>query len=298
MLELLTPESQQGNSYERISPTAKVIAQLRVSTDIPFAEDFAKESGSREVFNEFFGDIGELVIKFTPLIEARYKATDRILNERGINQVLEIASGLSPRGMAMTENPEVIYVATDLPKILKQGQSIVTNILSRTNSSRHNLHYKVVNALDKENLSAATVFFKPSDSIAVISEGLFTYLNRKEKSVVATNILELLRKSGGVWITSDTTTNMLMEKLLRISKKLGETATHVTEIIEHDIKKGTFTDEADVRKFFCETGFIVEEYHHSNLIDELSSIKTVNIDQEFVMEMLHGRKTLILTPQK
>lgn len=32
-------------SYERISPTAKLVAHLRTSIDIPFAKEVAEESG-------------------------------------------------------------------------------------------------------------------------------------------------------------------------------------------------------------------------------------------------------------
>ena len=229
-------------------------------------------------------------------MEARYKATNQILNKSNIHQILEIASGLSPRGLALTENPEITYVATDLPEIVEQGKSIVNNILAQTNSSRPNLHYQAVNALDSKDLLAATTFFKLDNSIAVISEGLFTYLNKEEKSTVAANILKILKKNGGVWITSDVTTTQFIKKIIQTSEELKEIAARVFKNIGLNIENSVLDEEIDIQEFFREAGFTIEEYYHSGLIDKLSSMKMLNIDRKTVAEMLNGRKTLILAP--
>lgn len=293
----LESKIEQESSYEKISPTAKLVAQLRIFTDIPFAKKLAEESGSEETFKELVGNMSESIIRFAPLIEARYKATDRILKQRGIHQVLEIASGLSPRGLAMTKNPDIIYVATDLPQILEQERSITEKIIARTNIDRPNLHFQTANALDQKSLSTATNFFRSGDPIAVVNEGLLMYLNREEKSIVAANILELLKKSGGVWITPDVSTKKFMERIFQLEENLREIVLKISGATECDIENNVFADEDDIRQFFNGAGFTIEEYRHSDTIESLSSMKSLDINREAVLKILQGRKTLILSPQ-
>ena len=63
--------------------------------------------------------------------EARYKTTDQIIARYHITQVLELATGLSPRGLAMTEDLNVVHVATDLPEILEQEKAIAESTLTK-----------------------------------------------------------------------------------------------------------------------------------------------------------------------
>ena len=41
-----------------------------------------------------------------------------------MTQVLEIAAGLSPRGLEMTRNPDAVYVESDLAEILGVEETI------------------------------------------------------------------------------------------------------------------------------------------------------------------------------
>ncbi|HLC53996.1 MAG TPA: class I SAM-dependent methyltransferase [Candidatus Nanoarchaeia archaeon] len=288
---------KQKSSYEKISPTAKLVAWLRTFTNIPFAKELAEESRSEETFKELVDDMGGLIISFTPFFEARYKATDEILKQHNIKQVLEIASGLSPRCLAMTESPNVIYVATDLPQILEQERAIIEKITAGANIYRPNIHFQTVDALDRESLLAAANYFRPSEPIAIVTEGLLNYLNREEKGIVARNILELTKRNSGVWITPDVTTKQTMERILEANGNLRKVASHIYGITERNMENNAFADEYDMQQFFNESGFAIEEYQHSNTIESLSSIKLLGINRENALRMLQGRKTLILTPQ-
>lgn len=131
----------QEEVYEKISPMAKLVAHVRTLTDIPFAKDIASASGAEKDFQTIAGTSAESMSQFAFLWEARYKATDRIIAQYGVRQVLEIAAGLSPRGLAMTESPDVVYVATDLPQILEEEEAIAQSILAKLHIRRPNLHF-------------------------------------------------------------------------------------------------------------------------------------------------------------
>jgi len=53
-------------SYEKISPTAKLVAYLRAFTDIPYAKEIARESGAEKAFHELSGESAESMIRFVP----------------------------------------------------------------------------------------------------------------------------------------------------------------------------------------------------------------------------------------
>jgi O-methyltransferase involved in polyketide biosynthesis len=198
-------------SYEKISPTAKLVAYLRTFTDIPYTKEIAVASGAEKTFQGLAGESAESMVRFAPIWEARYKVTDRILGEHGITQVLEVAAGLSPRGLAMTMNPDVVYVVTDLPQVLKLEKTIAETILAKSNSHCPNLHFQAANALDMKSLSTAASAFKRGKPIAIIVEGLLTYLNRREREIIAGNIHELLEKYGGLWVASDVNTKQQLQ---------------------------------------------------------------------------------------
>jgi O-methyltransferase involved in polyketide biosynthesis len=285
-------------SYEKISPTAKFVAYLRTFTDIPFTKEIAAESGAETTFQELAGESAESIIQFSPLWEARYKATDRILAQCGITQILEIAAGLSPRGLARTENSDVIYVATDLPQILEEEQAIDETILAKLNSRRPNLHFQVANALDRESLSKTTTFFKSDQPIGIITEGLLPYLDSCEKETTANNIRELLRKYDGIWIT-DVSTQQSRKKFSQADEYSRQRIRNISRITERDITGNNFIDENDAKQFFNKAGFTIQEYQHSNVFEDLYSVKFLNLDREEtlkIVKILREGKTLILTP--
>jgi O-methyltransferase involved in polyketide biosynthesis len=285
---------QAGN--EKISPTARYVAHIRSFTDIPYAKEIAEESQAERDFQTLAGASAESVIQLTPVWEARYKATDQIIAQRNIIHVLEIATGLSPRGLAMTENPDVVYVATDLPQILTQIKTLTEAILAKLHTQRPNLYFRVANALDRDELFSATSSFQPGSPIAIITEGLLPYLTRAEKDTLAAYVHDLLKQYGGIWVTPDVGTKQMRERLAQgdmnyVQQRIG----NISGATGVDFENNLFVDEDELRQFFIKAGFTIEEYPHTSVIDELSSIAILNLNREKVFEVLRTPKTLVLT---
>src|SRR5262249_17471721 len=133
------------------------------------------------------------------------KSVAALIRQSGIHQVLELASGLSLRGLAMTQqDADLVYVETDLPGLTEQKLNLNSELCNVHGFSRpRNHHFAVANALDLEQLKAAASVFDPQHPIAVVNEGLLQYLHRDELTQVTQNVSELLRTFGGVWITPD-----------------------------------------------------------------------------------------------
>ena len=65
-----------------------------------------------------------------------------------------------------------------------------------------------------ESLSKATTAFKFDKPLAIITEGLISYLSRGEIGVLADNIHEILEKFGGLWIAQEVHTKDTGKKYL------------------------------------------------------------------------------------
>ena len=275
------------------------MAYLRTFTDIPFTKEIAAKSGAEKTFHELADESAKSMIRLAPMWEARYKVTNRILTERGITQVLELAAGLSPRGLAMTGNPDVVYVATDLPQILEEEKEIAEAILVKLNSERPNLYFQPANCFSMDSLSTAAVAFKHDRPLAIITEGLFPYLTRGERKALAGNIHELLEKYPGLWITTDVHTKQFLQKVPQFDENAKKRLTRISSSTETALESNIFDDENDLKQFFEKAGFKMEEYSYLNVFQDLSSVKILNLTQEEILKIQQGfriLRTLILTP--
>jgi O-methyltransferase involved in polyketide biosynthesis len=286
-------------AYEKISPTAKFVAHLRTFSDIPFAREMAAESGAKQAFESLAQESQEPLVRFSAYWEARYKLTDRILAERGLTQVLEVAAGLSPRGLVMTENPHVVYVCTDLPRILEEEQSIVEAILSRRKERRPNLHFQIADALESGSLSKAAAAFDPGRKIAIITEGLFPYFGRQERRALAKNVHDALAEHDGEWIATDVHTRQYYDAAILLDKTGRKRRERMAASTESDLERNLFEDASDVRSFFETAGFQTEEYPYTDIVPHLSSLKNLNLSPEAAqsaLELIALAKTIVLTP--
>src|SRR5581483_4874172 len=65
---------------------------------------------------------------YASLFEARFRAVSRLVEEKQATQVLELAAGLSPRGMELAQRG-VVYVEADLAESTTLKREVVTAIL-------------------------------------------------------------------------------------------------------------------------------------------------------------------------
>ena len=96
-------------NHEIISPTAKYAAHLRAMTGIPYAQEIASACNTEEVFRNIAGEHASEITWMVPLVEARFKSVNSLINHYKVPKILELASGLSSRGLIMSEHPEVSF---------------------------------------------------------------------------------------------------------------------------------------------------------------------------------------------
>lgn len=189
-----------------ISPTAKLTADLRRHSDIPFANLIAELTDAASFARGMPGGRipCDVVRWMAPLIEARYKCLSYAIEQAQVSQVLEFASGFVFRGDAMATRHSLLYVETDLPHI-HQNRLAIRAILERTEgaATSDRCLFAEVDMLSRDDVDRAAALLRPDEPVAIVHEGIFPYLSADEKHIAASNIARLLRRFGGVWLTPD-----------------------------------------------------------------------------------------------
>ncbi len=238
-----------GYDFSRVSSTALIPAFERgVFTTIPYAKEtleFLRARGAKLTDGPW---PEQEMRRHAPLFEARFRAVTRAVEEKGAKQMLELAAGLSPRGMALAQRG-LVCVEADLEESTAQKRELVTAILGAV---PENLHLCVASAVQREQLLACCAPFSAGQPVAVAMEGLLRYLTFEEKAQVASNVLEILRPFGGWWITSDVHLRSLFERQSQEQRE-RETAT-----LGRSLESHYFRDTDHAREFFESCGFQVE----------------------------------------
>ena len=264
-------------AHQRISPTAKLVAYWRQFTDIPFAEDVANLFDVVHIYTDLLKGPEDRYFKheiMAPILEVRYKSIQNALEKRNMKQVLEFASGISLRGLAMTRDPALIYVETDLPGLNEEKLKLINIIKNRHNiGHRPNLFFYPVNILNFDEIEPSLQNLDRKRPLAIVHEGLFQYLTRQEKTVAAKNIHKILEIFGGIWITPDLDTEKSLHARLFEPKQLEQFVAAIKQHTGRNFHENTFKDDEDVYGFFNELGF--ETAHAPQFGDDivLSSLK-------------------------
>jgi O-methyltransferase involved in polyketide biosynthesis len=253
-------DAVEAYDFERISFTAlgPVIGRGEFS-DIPFAKEILDYIKATVIDGlQTLGDPSALpsaeFLKGTrdhaAFFEARFKAVSRILVERQATQIVELASGFSPRALDPAFHGTQ-YVEVDLPKMILRKREIVTALLG---SIPAHLQFCTASVLDRDELSRGLAHLGKAP-VAVIAEGLLRYLTFEEKIVLAENVRHILSTHGGVWITPD----IHLRRWAPERKPEDGIDWNFQEQLGRDLNPNYFDSFAQARSFFEGCGFRVEE---------------------------------------
>lgn len=294
--ENLENQNESLTGFEKVIPTAWMVAYRRTFSDIPYSQEiFNKLEDIRKRMDQ--EDIADDLKKpeMAPQFEARHKLIDKMILATGHTQVLELASGFSSRGLSMAQDNGFEYTEIDLPEVIREKQQIIQEITTEEGRGiPANLHFAAGSVLDFENLEKATQYFDKAKPLAIINEGLLRYLNFQEKAKVAKNIHALLEKFGGVWITSDISLRKIFSNENKIMKDHVE---KISELTGKDIVANRFETEEEAREFFESLGFAIESHSFSEVIDDLTSPKNLGLSQEHVRDTLEAAVVFVMKPR-
>ena len=171
-------------STERISPTAYATGYMwyRLGMSHPA---LATAEGKRLDFAFgllMYGIKRVNGTSFDALMITRHKGIDarlaRAIDEGRIGQVIEIAAGLSPRGINFSKRygNKIMYIETDLPAMAATKRKLLAdaNLLS---DHHQVLELDALSEKGPNSLAALVKTLDPTVGTAIITEGLMSYLD-------------------------------------------------------------------------------------------------------------------------
>jgi O-methyltransferase involved in polyketide biosynthesis len=289
------------SEYSKISPTAKITAYWKSLSDIPYAKEISDTINAEKGAKEVLGDNLSVMEHFSSVImEVRYKAINAGLQKKQVNNIMELACGLSPRGLELVANNKK-YIGTDLPDMLAETSSAVNTIAARIGIKPGLLHFEAVNVLDKEQLEKAAVHFN-GERFAICNEGLLMYFNMEEKAAMAKNVHSVLHQNGGCWITIDIAFSELRKKLFAAAspeakEKLKGRIGTISNQTGRDLATNDFKDETEATAFYEALGFHIEKYPFYDGSYEISTLHLIPQEmRETVVNALSNTMAWILEP--
>ncbi len=234
--------------FSTISPSAKSLLLVKSQTNLPFARQAAEL-----LWGAAYVEAAHQKADATPgaaqrrgHFEIRARSVDDALRELGATRVLELAAGLSFRGLTMASRGDVFYLDTDLPEIATLKADLVARL--HPGPLLGKLSVRALDALDAEAFRAA-VSDIPQGPLAIVHEGLLMYLNDAEKARLAASVRAALLERGGAWVTADVYVRSDVQPFRdERTKKFLE---------EHRVEDNKFSDFAAAEAYFNANGFTI-----------------------------------------
>lgn len=275
----------ESYDFRRVSVTALIPAFGRGEySDIPWANEMVVFLRGRGLTPEG-GPWSETAARsYAAFFEARFKCVNNILEERGATQVLELAAGLSPRGMDFAQRSGIVYVEADLAESSEFKREVVREVCGGVPA---NLHLCAASVIDSAEFRECCAVFS-EDAVGVATEGLLRYLTFDEKRILCANVRELLEDHGGFWVTTDIHLRQWARGHRRVASRQRE-----TEQLGRDLDPNYFDDVDHARTFFEECGFKVESRPLLEGIRE--RVASLAMAPEDLLAELNDRRTFVMT---
>lgn len=272
---------------EHISPTAFVPAYGRTFSDIPFSVEIYEAIRDRALMGET-AHHEVSARKTAPRWEARYKIINKLIDKTGVSDVIEVAAGLSPRGLEYSKQHKANFVEFDLPHLVQMKSDIIDVV---TGGGVSSIKQVAGNVLNREDLEKAKAALDSKGPIVITNEGLMRYFNFDEKKIMAENIQRTLKDHGGFWITTDVS---LLSFHYGTMKDLEKTISTISRV---DLSKNYFNSINHAISFFEEVGFGVSVHSFLEVVGEITSAKRLGIDDREVDKQLSISVAFSMTPK-
>ena len=267
-----------NRDFSSISPSAKWLLLWKGYTNIPFAREVAE---LLEYPNKYIPDFKKRDYTFwasTIGLENRYRSIDQLLNDLVIKNILELSSGYSFRSLEYTQQKGVHYIDTDLPDVIATKKEFMNSLKKDKLNTNGKLELLPLNALDKNNILEIIGHF-PQGEVAIVNEGLLTYLVKQEKEKLCSIIHDILMERGGYWITADI---HLKNKEAKLGLTFNDEIKKFNE--QQNTEDNSFESFKEAEMFFIDMGFVIDKkakIKYSDLSSFKYLIKSLTLRQLF-----------------
>jgi O-methyltransferase involved in polyketide biosynthesis len=270
--------------FSRISPTALIVAYVRQFSGLSYSAEIAQQIDYQSALDAVNHSDPQGILPLAILVEARYRAIDLLLQQQNHRQVLELASGLLPRGLAAA--PSIQYIESDLPEMLQQKQAIAHHLIPDLSLNRPNLHFVPLDVTHDSCTRTVEAYFQCAHPVSVICEGLLQYLSFDEKKLVFRNVRSLLETYGGAWITTDFSTKERRKMMAAVSPELLPLLKAVGVMTGRSFENNSFDDFNQVQRFIADQGFSLQSVSLIEVLPELRCLESLNLPRSMAEGLL------------
>ncbi len=285
--------------YNQIGLTGILCARVRGKRmNMPYAKEIAKKLGNgadailgwRLPLIECVGRVFPNLFAKVSLLEGRYLSTNDAIRKFGDCSILELAAGLSPRGLEYGKG-DFQYVETDGPHVIGLKERVVRDIRkAKGEEMGRNHRFEILDAREKTHFERVGQLFQEMGNtkpIVIVNEGLFGYYPIPVRAGMRDNIKFFLEtySPNGAWITSDFSMPIKENPIIQWIKNVIKRRT-----------KGDFTyfkDSQAVSNFLDEGGLRGEQLPNEHLIDKLTCTETLGISRGLLKEVAKSYRAYI-----
>ena len=193
--ELVNPVFNTAKSCVQLNAAAGDKDAQRLLEALGFPP-FGAQMSNRPVPKEMQEQVRKLFPAYTILIETRFQAMNRLIEQMQDRQIVDLPCGYTSRGIRLSRQGRA-YFGCDLPAVIDAMVPAVESIIGK----RESTSYHAVDATNFESLEAALP--ENSRNLLVTTEGLLMYFVQSELEEVFSNLRRLLQKHGGSWVITD-----------------------------------------------------------------------------------------------
>jgi O-methyltransferase involved in polyketide biosynthesis len=281
--------------FNRISPTALIVAYVRQFSGLPYSAEIAQQIDYQSALDAIDHSDPQGILPLAILVEARYRAIDLLLQSQNHSQILELASGLLPRGLANA--PSIRYIESDLPDMLQQKQAIAHDLIPDLHLNRPHLHFLPLDVTRDSCSHTVAAYFQCDHPVSVICEGLLQYLTFDEKKLVFRNVRSLLETYGGTWITTDFSTKERRKIMATVSPELLPLLKAVGVMTGRSFESNSFDDFNQVQCFIAEQGFSLQSVSLIEVLSDLRCLERLNLPRSMAEGLLAVSQVCCLRAQ-
>ena len=198
-------------------------------------------------------------------IELRYALANRMIEQAGNKNVLDLACGYTPKAKYLMDRG-FSYVGGDLPAVVEDMARVSKELLGGK------ALFQAVDVTNGESVAAAAANL-PAGPVTIDCEGLVAYLDKNELTAMVKNFAAVLAARGGCWVTTDFESDSYFLAIAQaVSAGQGE---KFLKLVESQVEKKTadaahapvFADDEEKIAFLQSMGLAVERRPITGLAD-------------------------------
>ena len=182
-----------------VSYTAPITLYWLAKAGVPEAVEYVQYIDAEKILKPENISQYERVERINKIYEEiRYASLNDFIESENYTNVMDLGCGVSPRCLYMARRG-INYVGTDLSDVVEVLNFYAPNFVK--DDMRKYIRFEVADAANHDEMMNAAKIF--NGKICIVEEGLLVYLSREQQKAMLENVRDILKKHGGVFVTSD-----------------------------------------------------------------------------------------------